>query len=121
MTFQVVVEFDPATDGYSAVCPELPGCASAGDTEAEARRKVEEAIRLYLEAATASALKDQQPVRVRVNGRGEDAEDAPYDLQEPPVEEVLARLAGEVPTAEWNNLPADLTDHLDHYIYGTVH
>ena len=26
----------------------MPGCASAGDTEAEARQNIEEAIRLYL-------------------------------------------------------------------------
>ena len=48
MTFRIVLEFDPETKSYSAVCPELPGCASAGDTEAEARRNIEEAIRLYL-------------------------------------------------------------------------
>jgi predicted RNase H-like HicB family nuclease len=30
------------------VCPELPGCALAGETEAEARLNIEEAIRLYL-------------------------------------------------------------------------
>jgi predicted RNase H-like HicB family nuclease len=119
MTFQVVVEFDPATDAYTAVCPDLPGCASVGDTEAEARRKVEEAIRMHLEAAAASALKDQKPVRVRVNGRGEAAEETPYNLQEPSIEEVLSRLASEVPKADWNNLPADLTDNLDHYLYGT--
>jgi len=48
MKFRVVLEFDPETNGYSAVCPELPGCASAGDTEDEARANIEEAIRLYL-------------------------------------------------------------------------
>ena len=48
MKFRVVIEFDPVANGYSAVCPELPGCASAGDTELEARRNIEEAIRLYL-------------------------------------------------------------------------
>jgi predicted RNase H-like HicB family nuclease len=48
MTFRVVVEFDPEAGAYSAVCPELPGCASAGLTEAEARANIEEAIRLYL-------------------------------------------------------------------------
>ena len=46
--FRVVLEFDPEVHSYSAVCPELPGCASAGDTEAEARLNIEEAIRLYL-------------------------------------------------------------------------
>jgi predicted RNase H-like HicB family nuclease len=51
MKFRIVLEFDPEAGSYSAVCPELPGCASAGDTEEEARRNIEEAIRLYLEPA----------------------------------------------------------------------
>lgn len=51
MTFRVVLEFDPDTDSYSAVCPELPGCTSAGVTEDEARTNIEEAIRLYLAPA----------------------------------------------------------------------
>jgi predicted RNase H-like HicB family nuclease len=51
MKFRVVVEFDPEANSFSAVCPELPGCASAGDTEEEARRNIEEAIRLYLAPA----------------------------------------------------------------------
>jgi hypothetical protein len=29
-------------------CPELPGCASAGDTEEEAKLNIKEAIELYL-------------------------------------------------------------------------
>ena len=37
--------------GHSCVNPELPGCASAGETEEEARRNIEEAIRLYLSPA----------------------------------------------------------------------
>jgi predicted RNase H-like HicB family nuclease len=48
VTFRVVLEYDSETRGSSAVCPELPGCASAGETEDEARRNIEEAIRLYL-------------------------------------------------------------------------
>ena len=44
----MVLEYDPEAESYSAVCPELPGCASAGDTEEEARRSIEEAIQLYL-------------------------------------------------------------------------
>lgn len=51
MKFRVVLEYDPEVAGYSAVCPELPGCASAGETEDEARRGIEEAIRLYLSPA----------------------------------------------------------------------
>lgn len=48
MRFRVVLEYDPETESFSAICPELPGCASAGETEDEARRGIEEAIRLYL-------------------------------------------------------------------------
>jgi predicted RNase H-like HicB family nuclease len=49
--FRIVLEFDPQVRSYSAVCPELPGCASAGETEDEARRNIEEAIKLYLAPA----------------------------------------------------------------------
>ena len=48
MTFRVVLEHDSETGDYSAVCPDLPGCASAGETEEEARANVREAIELYL-------------------------------------------------------------------------
>ena len=48
MKFRIVLEFDPEAGSYSAVCPELPGCASAGDTEEEARKNIEDAIKLYL-------------------------------------------------------------------------
>lgn len=58
MKFRIVPEFDLETGSYSAVCPELPGCASAGDTEEEARRNVSEAIELYLvpSAVTGASL-----------------------------------------------------------------
>jgi predicted RNase H-like HicB family nuclease len=45
---QRVLEHDLETGDYSAVCPELPGCASAGETEEEARINIREAIELYL-------------------------------------------------------------------------
>jgi predicted RNase H-like HicB family nuclease len=51
MKFRIVREFDPVAGSFSATCPELPGCASAGDTEEEARENIEEAIRLYLAPA----------------------------------------------------------------------
>jgi predicted RNase H-like HicB family nuclease len=52
MKFRIVLEFDTEAGSYSAVCPELPGCASAGDTEEEAGRNIDEAIRLYLSPPT---------------------------------------------------------------------
>ncbi len=33
------------------------------------------------------------------------------------IEDQLRRIAGTVPTEEWERLPADLSDRLDHYIY----
>lgn len=41
-------EYDREAQAYSAVCPELPGFASAGDTEEEAKRNIKEAIELNL-------------------------------------------------------------------------
>ena len=46
MRIRVVLEFDPETKSYAAHCPELPGCTSAGDTEAEALVNIREAIAL---------------------------------------------------------------------------
>ncbi len=48
MTLRVVLEYDSETESYCAVCPELPDCTSAGDTEEEARIGIEEAMQLYL-------------------------------------------------------------------------
>ena len=36
-----------------------------------------------------------------------------------PIAEVLAEIAAAIPTEELAQLPADFTDQLDHYIYGT--
>jgi predicted RNase H-like HicB family nuclease len=51
MKFRVALEYDGEAQGFSAVCPELPGCASAGGSEEEAMRNIAEAIRLYLSPA----------------------------------------------------------------------
>jgi hypothetical protein len=37
MKLRLLVEFDRETKRWSAVFPEIPGCASAGDTEKEAQ------------------------------------------------------------------------------------
>jgi predicted RNase H-like HicB family nuclease len=49
MKIRVIIEYDEETDSFAAYCPELPGCASAGDTEEEAIENIKEAILLYLE------------------------------------------------------------------------
>lgn len=52
MKWRVVLETDPETGDWSVWCPELPGCVSAGETEAEALENIREAIALYLEPDT---------------------------------------------------------------------
>lgn len=49
MKWRVVLEPDPETGDWAVWCPELPGCASAGQTEAEALTNIREAIELYLQ------------------------------------------------------------------------
>ena len=46
-------------------------------------------------------------------------ETTPFDASAPAIEDVLASIATEVPQEEWDRLPADLTDDLDHCLYGT--
>jgi len=43
------LEKDSETGRYSSVFPELPGCASAGDTEEEAIANAKEALELWFE------------------------------------------------------------------------
>ena len=54
MRFRLVVENDAETKRWAAFFPELPGCASAGDTEAEAVRNAKEALELWFEPSPVS-------------------------------------------------------------------
>jgi predicted RNase H-like HicB family nuclease len=49
MKLRLLVEFDPETKRWSAAFPELPGCASAGDSEEEAVANAKEALALWFE------------------------------------------------------------------------
>ena len=66
MKFRIVLEFDTVAGSFSAICPELPGCASAGDTEEEARRNIVEAIRLYLTPAEIEVPHDTKVLEVTI-------------------------------------------------------
>lgn len=46
MKYKVVLEKEPE-GGYSVYVPELPGCASQGETRREALKNIKEAIGLY--------------------------------------------------------------------------
>jgi len=90
------------------------------------------------ESRVTMALRDHKTLRLQVKGRGEysphgklsrvtevdelqlhQVGEAPYDPTARPIEDVLAELSQEIPEEEWRKLPADLTDNLDHYLYGT--
>jgi len=90
------------------------------------------------EGIVTAALKDHKSIRLRVKGRGEfsasgqmqrfvevdllevvSPEPQRFDPKAPAIEDVLASIAAEVPKEDWDCLPADLTDDLDHYLYGT--
>ncbi len=60
MKFRVVIEYDDQAASYAVYCPELPGCASAGDTEEEALANMREAVALYLKPS---------PVKISSNGK----------------------------------------------------
>ncbi len=36
-----------------------------------------------------------------------------------PIEDIIADIVSDVPDEEWAKLPPDLSDQLDHYVYGT--
>ena len=90
------------------------------------------------EGEITGALRDHKAVHLRIIGRGDfSPQGKPIRITQvdelrlqaigaeqqraatsQPIEVVLAALAREVPKNEWANLPPDLTDNLDHYLYG---
>ncbi len=64
MKFRLAVEYDSATQRWSAVFPELPGCGSAGDTEEEAIRNAKEALQLWFKPSPVELAKDAKLIEV---------------------------------------------------------
>ena len=90
------------------------------------------------EELVTSALKNYRSIRVRLRGiadispQGQPVrftsveelqllpdEPRALDTTAQPIEAALTDLASRVAGEEWARLPADLTDNLDHYLYGT--
>ena len=55
-----VIFQEESIGGYSVWVPDLPGCASQGETLDEAKKNIEEAIGLYLEDAPADEIREAQ-------------------------------------------------------------
>ena len=64
MNLRLFVEYDTVTKRWSAVFPELPGCASAGDTEDEAVENAKEALALWFEPAPVDLPKNGKLLEV---------------------------------------------------------
>ena len=62
----MLVERDAETKRWSAVFPELPGCATAGDTEAEAVANAREALALWFEPAPMKLAKGAKLLELAV-------------------------------------------------------
>jgi len=60
--FSVVIEKDK--DGYYAICPELQGCYTQGDTYEETLENIADAIRLHLEDRLADGEEIPQPEQI---------------------------------------------------------
>ena len=64
MRLRLVVEHDSETKRWAAFFPELPGCASAGDTEDEAIQNAKEALELWFEPAPVDLPADAKVLEV---------------------------------------------------------
>lgn len=66
MKLRVIVEFDPEAKRWSAVFPELPGCASAGDSEDEAVANAKEALALWFKPSDVPLAEGAKVLEVAV-------------------------------------------------------
>ena len=66
MKLRLLIELDAETNRWSAVFPELPGCTTAGDTEAEAVANGKEALALWFEPAPLKLAKGAKMLELAV-------------------------------------------------------
>lgn len=90
------------------------------------------------EETITSALKDHKTVKLEVSGIAEfsssgkinemktveklqtiKSEENQYDQSAKPIGEILGELGKQVDPKEWQKLPDDMNENLDHYLYGT--
>jgi len=57
--------------------------------------------------------------KMRLTVLPEMAQETPDEQDTRSLEEKIAEIVSRVPEEEWNRLPSDMGDDLDHYIYGT--
>ena len=66
MKFRLLLDYDAQAGRWSAVFPDLPGCASAGDTEEEAVTNAKEALALWFDPTPRGHSEERQAPRSRL-------------------------------------------------------
>ena len=64
MKLRLLVEHDSETGRWSAIFPELPGCATAGDTEDESVANAKEALALWFDPSPIDLPKNAKVLEV---------------------------------------------------------
>jgi hypothetical protein len=102
-------------------------------------RKVPAKFETSQEALITEALREHATRRLRIRGRAEFSSldgsmrrilrvdeirplaigEVEFDPNARPIWETLAEIGAQVPAKEWARVPRDLSEHLDHYLYGT--
>jgi len=57
-----MVVIEKGENSWGAYVPDLPGCVAVGDTEAEVKRLIQEAIEFHLEDLTESGVEIPAPI-----------------------------------------------------------
>ena len=65
LKYEVKIEYSAVDKCYVARVPELPGCASDGETMEEALRNIQEAMELYLDSLKARGISAPVPFSER--------------------------------------------------------
>jgi predicted RNase H-like HicB family nuclease len=60
MRYAIIIE--PGPRNYSAYVPDLPGCVATGNTEAEVKQRLHEAIDLHLAGLHENGIEAPEPI-----------------------------------------------------------
>ncbi|RMG44834.1 MAG: type II toxin-antitoxin system HicB family antitoxin [Candidatus Dadabacteria bacterium] len=61
MKKKYLIVIEETKSGYSAYCPDLPGCVATGDSQEEVEASMKEAIEFHLEGMKAEGIEIPPP------------------------------------------------------------
>ena len=124
---------DNSPPAYTATTTSTQDCPTSEDVIKE-MQKIREQENKAAEQALINDLRAQGPLTPFAvlqgiqqahlttfahTGQHSRPEDRTPDQQAPPLWEVAAEIARQVPDADWAKVPSDLAKNVDHYLYGT--